>query len=260
MTTARSFLRFVLAGVMANVLAAACIVNSDNGDDDDNTSCEPNSYKDCTCDDGTASQRKCNASGTAYAACMCDGSSGGGSGNEGGSGSSAEAGTGNAAGKTSMPYGGETSTEGGAPTSNGGTPSEANGGAGGSGEVDPGICGGDEVDSCADCYQQGCCDQWTACAGDSTCLDEFLDIIADCSEIPRQDHNVTTAEFEQCVADKSAASGGWSSGLSPLTVDMVDCVAGDDADGWEGQGWGSLACKAGCFDECSVTDQQLGCP
>jgi len=248
MTTARSLLRFVLAGVMANVLAAACIVNSDNGDDD-NTTCEPNSYKDCACSDGTASQRKCNASGSGYAACVCDGSSVGGSGNEGGSGSSAEAGVGNVAGKTQTTYGGETSTEGGAPASNGGTPGEANGGAGGSGEVvEPGLCDEDPDDTCADCYQQGCCDQWTACVDEDTCLTEFTNIIA-CAELIKADKNVTTAEFEQCAADESAASGGWSSGLSPLTVDMVDCVAGDDDDGWEGQAWGSLACKAGCFDQ-----------
>jgi hypothetical protein len=253
MTTARTFLRLVLAGVMVNMLAAACIVNSEGGDGDDEGSCEPNTYKACTCTDGTASERKCNASGTAWGTCACDGSSSGGSGNgsEGGNGPApAQGGEGNTAGTTSTTYGGE-SSGGGMPGGDGGMTSvPGEGGAGGAGEVvEPGICDGDPNDSCADCYQQGCCDQWTACADDATCLDEFLDIMAECADLPRADHNVTTAEFEACVADFSANAGGWSSGISPLTADMVDCVAGDDADGWEGQAWGSLACKAGCFDQ-----------
>lgn len=250
MTTARTFLRLVLAGVMANVLAAACVVNSDGGDDDDGT-CEPNSTKDCTCSDGTESTRKCNASGTGYAACACDGSGSGGSGSgsEGGAPTTGQAGEANQAGTPNMTNGGETGSTGGVPSSSGGTPSETNGGAGGSGEVDPGLCAEDPNDTCADCYQQGCCAQWTACVEDDSdaCLTEFTNIIA-CAELIKADHNVTTAEFEQCAADESTAGGGWSNGLSALTIDMVNCVAGEDEGGWEGSPWGNLSCKAGCFD------------
>lgn len=249
MTTARTLLRFVLAGVMVNMLAAACVVNSDGGDDDDET-CEPNSTKDCTCTDGTESTRKCNASGTAYGSCACDGSGTGGSGtgNEGGAPATGQAGDSNTAGTTT--YGGESGTTGGVPNGDGGTPSTpGEGGAGGSGEVDPGLCAEDPSDTCADCYQQGCCAQWTACVEDEsdTCLTEFTNIIA-CAEVIKEDHNVTTGEFEQCAADESTAGGGWSNGLSALTIDMVNCVAGEDEGGWEGMAWGSLSCKAGCFD------------
>lgn len=254
MTTARTFLRFALAGLFANVMAAACIVNSD-GKDGDNEQCDAGSYKDCTCADGTESQRKCNSSGSGYGQCICDGSaiggSGNGSGGEGTGNTGTEAGSGNStAGKTST-YGGETG-EGGTPsTPNGGSPAEVGGAGGTPGEVDPGICGGDETDSCADCYQQGCCDQWTACVDDEseTCLDEFLNIVTECSEVPRQEGNVSTADFQACVAAQTPAGGGWSSGLSPLTVDMVNCMAGEDEGGWEGSPWGNLACKAGCFDQ-----------
>ena len=60
MTTARTLVRFVFAGLFVNLMAVACVV-SDADDDDDTTTCDPNTYQDCTCVNGDAGQRKCSA-------------------------------------------------------------------------------------------------------------------------------------------------------------------------------------------------------
>jgi hypothetical protein len=245
MTAARSFLRLALGGFFVGSLAMACVVEDGGGDDDDlaNTPCEDGDFRECDCSDGSTGRRECNASNTGYGQCQCEntptaGSSSGGNANNAGEGNTT-------AGTNNTNYGGEQGTMGGAPAETGGAPAEV-GGAGGSGEVvEPGLCDEDPNDTCADCYQQGCCDQWTACANDDTCLEEFFGIMA-CTDIIKAERNVTTADLETCAEDQGAANGPWSQGVSALTVDMVDCVAGED--GWEGSPWGNLACKAGCFD------------
>jgi hypothetical protein len=245
MITARSFVRFALAGMFVNALAVACVVENNGSDDDDNTPCEEGDTRSCVCpDSGDTSVRECNASGTGFGSCQCEGSSNAGSGgntNAGGEGNTTAAGNG------SIDYGGETSSQGGASNPGaGGTPAET-GGAGGSGEVDPGLCAEDPQDTCADCYQQGCCDQWTACANDDTCLTEFLNIMA-CSDLIKAERNVLPIDLQTCAEDEGAAAGPWSQGVSPLTVDVVNCVGGEDEGGWETMPWGRFSCKLGCFD------------
>ena len=95
-------------------------------------------------------------------------------------------------------------------------------------------------------YFGGCCNQWAPCVNDNECLQQFTDVLA-CTDAIRAARNVTTADLENCAQDVGETTGSWSASLSPLTVDMVDCVAGEP--GWEGSPWGSLACKAECFDK-----------
>ncbi len=231
MTTARTLVRFVFAGLFINAMAVACVV-SDGGDNtDDNTACDPGTYKDCTCTTtGNDGQKKCSASGNGYGACVCDGVG------VGGSGSAGEPST--TAGTTSNTYGGETSTVGGAGGENtGGMMSE--GGAGGAAAADD-VCVIDEEDDCQSCVQVDCCEAWTACRADQTgdCESEVLDIKA-CSQIEKRgvDDEVTPAELEDC-AKTVAGTAVWSTGVLPTTKAVIDCVAG-------GQGWAAKNTLAG---------------
>jgi hypothetical protein len=250
MTAARSFLRLALGGLFVGSLAMACVVEDGGGDDDDlaTTPCEDGDTRPCSCPDGEASVRECNAANTGYGSCQCvnsptAGTSNGGSANNAGEGNTPTAGT-------NTNYGGEPGTMGGAPAETGGAPAET-GGAGGAGPVvEPGLCDEDPNDTCADCYQQGCCDQWTACVGDDTdtCLDEFFGIMA-CSDLIKADRNVLPADLQACAEEQGAAAGPWSQGVSALTVDMINCVGGEPENGgWESMPWGAISCKAGCFD------------
>jgi hypothetical protein len=152
-----------------------------------------------------------------------------------------------------MTYGGETSTEGGAPTSTGGTPSDANGGAGGSGEVDPGLCG-EDADPCTDCYQQGCCAEWTACVedevddGDGDCVTQFVGIIA-CAEALRSDGPVSKGQVVDCAEKQVEGGSAWSAGLRPTVKPLIDCVGGGEGWDTDGQGWSDLSCRNNCFSE-----------
>ncbi len=248
MTAARTFVRLAFGGLFVGSLAMACVVE-DGGNDDElaNTPCEDGDFRDCACPDGETGRRECNAANTGYGSCQCDGSSTAGS-NTGGSANNA--GEGNTTGGTTAGttnYGGEQGTIGGAPAETGGAPAEA-GGAGGSGPgVEPGLCDEDPNDTCADCYQQGCCDEWTACANDDTCLNEFLGIMA-CTDVIKAERNVLPADLQTCAEDEGAAAGPWSQGVSALTVDVVNCVGGEPTGGWETMPWGQFSCKAGCFD------------
>jgi hypothetical protein len=247
MTAARSFLRLAFGGLFVGSLAMACVVDDSGGDDDElaNTPCEDGDFRQCTCPDGDDSVRECNASNTGYGACQCEGSPTAGTSNGG---SANNAGEGNTtAGTNNTNYGGEPGSMGGAPAETGGNGPDA-GGAGGAGPIiEPGLCDEDPNDTCADCYQQGCCEQWTACANDDTCLDEFLNIMA-CTDVIKSDRNVLPADLQTCAEDEGAAAGPWSQGVSALTVDMVNCVGGEPDGGWESMPWGAISCKAGCFD------------
>jgi hypothetical protein len=235
-------------GLFVSSLAMACVVESNGGDDDDlaNRPCEDGEFRECDCPGTEVGRRECNASNTGFGSCQCEGSPTAGTSNGGSSNS--DAGAPSSTGGTNINYGGEPNTTGGVPAENGGAPAEM-GGAGGSGDVvEPGLCDEDPNDSCADCYQQGCCDQWTACAGDATCLDEFINIMA-CTDVIKAERNVLPADLQACAEDESAAAGAWSQGVSALTVDMINCVGGEpDEGGWESMPWGPISCKAGCFD------------
>lgn len=240
MTTARTLVRFVFAGLFVNALAVACVVSDGDDNNDDETACDPGSYKDCTCSDGEASQKKCSASGNGYGACACEGE------NVGGGGSGGEPST--TAGTTNT-YGGETNTPaGGAGGENvGGTMSE--GGAGGAAPDD--ICVIDDNDDCQSCVQVDCCEAWTACRADTEgdCESEVLDIKA-CSQIEKRgvDDEVTPAELEDC-AQVVADNDVWSAGVLPTTKAVIDCVAG-------GQGWAAKNSLAGstCHSLCFAAE------
>lgn len=248
MITARSFLRFAVAGLFVNALAMACVVTNS----DDEEECRPGSRQDCTCADGTESERVCNSSGTRFGSCACGDPSSGGTGNDAaGAGNTSEAGSGNAGGDTGS--GGGSGDTGGAPNGTAGSSGE-NGGAGGSGEVDAGLCAEEPNDSCADCYQQGCCDEWTACVedegddGNGDCLTQFLNIIA-CAEDLRSQRAVTKADVIQCAADEVEGGSGWSAGLRPTVKPVIDCVGGGEGWDTEAGGWSDLSCRNNCFSQ-----------
>jgi hypothetical protein len=250
MTGARSFVRLAFAGFFVSSLIVACTVKNETSDS--TVSCHPGDYKDCSCSGSTKpGQKECNGEGNGYEACHCDGSvDAGGNGNgDSGAGPVSTGGTTSYAGTTnggSISYAGEPA--GGAPID------AASGGAAGAGGQ-PGVdlCGADPTDDCASCYQQGCCDEWTACLADDgddgagDCTTQFLDIVA-CAQIPTDTRDATPDDLRTCGEDEVAGGNVWSAGLRPTVKPLVDCVAG-------GMGWSanpefsSDACKIACFDK-----------
>jgi hypothetical protein len=246
MTTARTLVRFAFAGLFANALAVACVVSDGDDKNDDNTACDPGSYKDCTCSNGDEGTKKCNASGSGYSTvCDCGGSTGG-AGNAGGEGNTPTAGTANTAG--SINYGGETSGGGadGQGGEGGGTMSQAGAGGEGGAAIDPeAVCFEDPEDTCQECVQQDCCVEWQACRADpEDCEQQMINIIA-CvhSEIAG---DVTPAELESCAQNEGTGSDPWAQSVLPTTKAVVDCMAG-------GTGWAaktdfeSASCNNLCF-------------
>lgn len=271
MTTARTLVRFVFAGLFVNALAVACVV-SDGDDDDDTTACDPGARKDCTCATGDEGTKTCSASGNSYGACDCsattacdpgsyqacscasgeDGmqrcsASGVGYGacacsdvGSGGSGGGGEGNTAAGAGGTSVGgAGGEAS---GGMSSEGGAA-----GAGGAPTNPDDVCVLDEHDDCQSCVQIDCCDQWTACRAETEgdCESEVVGVMA-CAKTERGvDDPVTPAELEDC-AQFVAENDVWSAGVLPTTKAVIDCVAG-------GAGWAAKnslegsTCDSLCF-------------
>ena len=244
MITARTLVRFVFAGLFVNAMAVACVVSDGDDNNDDETACTPGDYKDCTCSDGEASQKKCSASGNGYGACACTGTG------TGGSGSAGEPST--TAGTTSNTYGGETNTSvGGAGGENTGGMT-AEGGAGGA-ETDPdAVCIESAGDDCLDCMQLDCCEAWKACSAetDGDCQQQAYNIMLCASTTERGPEDgeaeVTPEELQGCAADEVDGGNVWSDGLLPTTKAVIDCVAG-------GQGWGAKtdlsasSCESLCF-------------
>jgi hypothetical protein len=219
MTTARTLVRFVFAGLFVNAMAVACVV-SDGDDDDDTTACTAGDYKDCTCANGDAGQKKCSASGNGYGACACAGD------NVGGGGSGGEPST--TAGTTS--YGGEPTTpSGGAGGEGGAIMSQAGAGGEGGAAVDPdAVCFEETDDDCQLCVQGDCCQEWKACREDENDCEAEALFIFECLKTEIEG-DITAAELESCAVD--AGSGGpWAQSVLPTTKAVVDCMAG-------GTGW-----------------------
>jgi hypothetical protein len=248
MTSARSFVRLAFAGFFVSSLIVACTVKE--GTSEPNATCNPGDKKDCTCSgSGKPGQRECNDSGDGYGACVCEGNvdtGGSGNGNGGGDGGAGPVSTGGTtyAGSTnggSISYAGEAA--GGA-----GASAVEVGGAGGAGDVTPLECQ-NPGDDCETCYFGGCCDQYAPCVNDpdGKCLDELADVLACTDAIKAMPQDVKTSDLEACAQRAGQTTGTWSSSLSPLTVDVINCIAGEP--GWEGSPWGPLACKASCFDK-----------
>lgn len=247
MRTARSFVRLAITGFILSAVAAACTV------EEAADPCTPGETQKCDCKDGSESTQVCRDDGEKFGACDCptdpgagggnSGSAGEGSGDGGGDGKPT-AGSSNSGGERNQPG---TAGAGGDESSGGATSSGGAGGEGGSGEVVPDECQlPADPTTCEICYFGGCCTQWAPCVQDDDCLAEFTEVLA-CTDAIRATRNVTTADLESCAKEVGETTGSWSASLSALTVDMVDCVAGED--GWEGQPWGNLACKAECFDK-----------
>lgn len=242
MTTARTLVRLAFAGLFVNAFAVACVV-SDGDDNDDNTACEPGDYRDCNCgsDEGT---QKCNAVGSGYGACDCNGGNVGG-GNSGGEGNTPTAGTSSTAGTAgSTAYGGETSG-GGAGGEGGATMSTAGAGGEGGAAIDPdAVCFEDPADDCQLCVQGDCCQEWKACRDDAEdCEQEVINIL-ECIKLDIEG-DVTPAELESC-AEAEGTGGPWSESVLPTTKAVVDCMAGGT--GWAAKtDFNTSSCNNLCF-------------
>ena len=248
MTGARSFVRLAFAGFFVSSLIVACTVKNETSDS--TVSCHPGDYKDCSCAGSSKpGQKECNDEGNGYEACKCDGSvDAGGNGNaDAGAGPVSTGGTTSYAGTTnggSISYAGEPA--GGA--GGGAGPVEVGGAGGSGGDVTPLECQ-DPSNDCETCYFGGCCEQYAPCVNDpdGKCLGELADVLACTDLIKAMPQDVKTSDLEACAQQAGQTSGTWSDSLSPLTVDVINCIAGEP--GWEGAPWGPLACKASCFDK-----------
>ena len=172
MKSLRSSFGLLLAAFGAALLFANCKVTSVESDE----SCTPNETHHCTCSNGDEGSQVCNSKGTAYNACRCEGTDGGGSANNGNGG---EGNTGTDGGTSGSSTGG-TSNGG---TSNGGT---SNGGTSSGGTANAAGMGGggeagrpntEDIDptDCAACLATLCPTQWQACEADANCQSSDLD-------------------------------------------------------------------------------------
>lgn len=253
MTTARTFVRFALAGLLVNFLAVACVVSDSGDEDNESPACDPGSFIVCSCTDGSEGTRKCNASGSGYGSCVdCEGTGSGGEGGgptAGAGGTNVGGGDGGAAGEGGAGLAGGAGAsggagEGGAGASGGAGGVAGEGGAGGSDATD--VCVEDPTDECQSCAQVGCCAEWTACFNETEgdCVQQFFNIMA-CARGGQASADVTTADLETCAADEVADVDAWPTGLLPSTKPLIDCVAGP---GWASAGmFGSNSCEALCF-------------
>jgi len=254
MSTVRTFVRFSIAALFVNALAVACTVESSDDDED----CDPGTTKSCECSDGSEAIRQCNASGTGYGVCECEGNGAGGSGGSSNGGTTQGGGEG-PGGETSIGGSGQSTggaggdggasgsgTSGGVANEAGAAGAAGSGGEAGAGNVTPAVCL-DPVDSCEDCYFS-CCDEWVACTDDATCLDQFFDVLA-CTDAIKVDRDVKVEDLAACSDQVGTAGGGWSNGLTPETIAMVNCLGGDPStDTWSGEAvWGADSCNIGCF-------------
>jgi hypothetical protein len=240
--------RFAFAGLFVNALAVACVVSDGDDKDDDNTACDPGAYKDCTCANGDEGTKRCNASGSGYAACDCsDTNVGGGSNGGGGDGNTPTSGSGG----SMTSYGGEAAGGAGGdgtgpgPVVGGAGGSDGSGGAGGDGS---GLVCEPDAEACQNCIQNTkCCAEWAACSAEQAgdCEQEFFNILA-CAQVERGDRDVIPADLELCGLDEGEGDA-WSEGLLPTTKALVDCIGGGE--GWEERTWNQLSCKAECFDQ-----------
>lgn len=251
MSTVRTFVRFTLAALFVNALAVACV--AENGDDDE---CDSGATQSCVCSDGAEGTRTCNASGSGYGVCDCAQGSGGEGPGGGNAGGASGGGAGNNGGES--PGGGGGQANGGAAGDGGASGSDSSGGVGnaagaaggggegGGGDTTPELCL-NPADACEDCYFS-CCDEWVACTDDATCTDEFIDILA-CTDAIKVDRDVAIADLASCADQVGTTGGGWSSGLTPQTIAMVNCLGGDpSSDTWSGQAaWPADSCNDGCF-------------
>lgn len=244
MSVARMFVRLAFSSLIVGALAAACTVK-----DSDDDECNAGDSRACECDDGATGTQKCNSKETGYNACVCASGSGG-SGNAGGDGPTAGT-SGNASGGTSGSGG---TNYGGADAGGADAGGMDAGGAGGAApEVTPAVCAEDEEDSCANCYQTACCDEWVACtdddiAGDDNDCPEQFFAIMECVDGKRVDADTVPTDLNDCAEEIDAMNGAWSANLRPAVKPMLDCVAGGM--GWAGKAsFSTDACKISCFDQ-----------
>jgi hypothetical protein len=244
MTSARSLLRLAFAGLFVNAMAVACVVSDGDDDDDDVTACDAGSYKDCTCSNGEVGTKKCNASGSGYAACDCSDASNGGSGSGGEGNASSTAGT------NSTPYGGENNGGAGgdktAPVVGGAGGDTGTAGAGGEGPDPDALCNAPTDDLCQECVQVSCCEEWKACADetDGDCQQQYFNILA-CAQVDRAERDIKPADVEACAEIEVAGGSAWSDGLLPTTKALIDCTGGGV--GWENRAWNQMSCNDLCF-------------
>lgn len=127
--------------------------NTTNNTDD---KCTPGDSKDCTCTNGKKGAQECNAKGSGYAACVCDG----------------VVDTGGTGGTGNDNYAGEDTggTTTGGTTTMGGDGSISEGGVGG---VDP--FANIDPEDCGACLAELCPTEWAACNADEQCLSAELD-------------------------------------------------------------------------------------
>lgn len=138
------------------------------------------------------------------------GSAGSGSGGRSGSGGSTSAGSGGSAGT---------------------------GGTGGSGSFPAPTCdeeAGDDMDECARCLKQNCCDAWLGC-DDETCSVELEDVSACVQELDF----ATTEDLGMCISMSSAADDGF---VQENTQTLIDCAIAPGGDA----GIETL-CSTACF-------------
>lgn len=250
------------SALFVSFVAVNCTVTTDT-DGDEDVDCEQGEERDCTCADGSLGVQRCSVGRTRFEACVCPSEAGGAAGAAGagaagdagsaGQGVGGEAAAGGTGGTADAGAGGtwEGGSGGGPEAGAGGTVGDAgaSGDSGAAGEAGAVSCEppGNPPDACDVCIFGQCCQETLSCLADDTCLDEHL-LITGCVEDLR-DEPVTPLELRDCA--EAVRGTTWPSGLSPLTVTLWNCIAGDrDDSNWPVQGdWATTACTEGCFSE-----------
>jgi hypothetical protein len=146
-------------------------------------------------------------------------------------------GTSGEAGSAGSGSGGRSGSGGSTSAGSGGSAGDATGGTGGSGSFPAPTCdeeAGDDMDECARCLKQNCCDAWLGC-DDETCSVELEDVSACVQELDF----ATTEDLGMCISMSSAADDGF---VQENTQTLIDCAIAPGGDA----GIETL-CSTACF-------------
>lgn len=241
MKSARSVLKLVLSSAVTLLLASHCVVKTNTDD-----TCEINTFKLCTCASGESGKKACNAQGTGYGACICDGTNPGTGGSNTTGGSNASGGSGETSGGSasgggsstggSSPKGGSANSGGSATTTGGAGNSGGANDAGGGGVSDAGSGGdggGATGDSCIDCLSMKCGDELDACLADELCISPDSDgsgqfeQVSICVESQRPMGSVKRQALRDCGTMVSQnLNAGWPpEDMTPATLNLINCLA-----------------------------------
>ena len=227
MNIKRSYFKLLMASATVGLFLANCTVKNSTDE-----SCEKGD-KDtgCDCPGSLTGYQVCNSDGV-FGECICpDDNSNAGTGNTSTAGKNSSGGTDGEGGETTS-TGGKTTTAG---TDSGGGVAPVTGGAGGEGGAAPINFVPTDPNNCEECLDALCKAEYDACVDDTSCFDQYLEII-DCIDKERETGLVKRDAVRACGTSIGATSSGNVSAIwppppmRPAMTDLLNCLATSASD------------------------------